>query len=274
MELDERCVRGVSGRGGTILGTSRNGDLKCQMLSADRERMFAAIGIDSLVVLGGGGSIGAADELARAGWPLVAVPCTIDNDVAGTDYTVGSDTALNHIVRAANDIADTGESLAGRVFLIETLGGDTGHIAVASAYAIGADAVIVPEIEPDLPGICSRIKAHMDAGKPYAIIVAAEGAHFGQEQSLVETIADSTGRRIRPTVLGHAQRGGAPTHWDRTIARRFGELAVDLLAGGEFGVMTALQAGDIRPVDLSIAASEKKPFDVITYNLVNLKADR
>ncbi|MDO8630387.1 MAG: ATP-dependent 6-phosphofructokinase, partial [Phycisphaerales bacterium] len=265
IDLDEVCVSGAAGRGGTILQTSRNGDLKEKLSPGDPRGMFGRLGIDSLIVMGGGGSM-----VADAGFPIVGVPCTIDNDVEGTHYTVGFDTACNHAVRAANDILDTAESLPGRVFLIEMLGGDTGHLAVASAFAIGADAVLVPEAKADLAGICGRIKEDMDGGKPYDIIVVAEGV--GASQKLVEQVAELTGRRVRPTVLGHAQRGGSPSHWDRTMARRFGEMAALLLLDGESDVMTALVGGSLVDVPLSVAIGAKKALDMDTYNIINRSA--
>ena len=267
LELKERDVAGVSGKGGTFLMTSRNGALKAKLKASDISGMYDKLGIDSLIVLGGGGSMAAAGMIADAGFPVVTVPCTIDNDVKGTDYTIGFDTACNHVIRAADEITDTGQSLEGRVFLIETLGGDTGHIAVASALAIGADAVLVPEVKSDLEAVCNRLRVAMDGSRPYSVIVVAEGA--GPAQKLVDPIADLTGRRVRVTALGHAQRGGNPTYWDRTMARRFGEMAVRLLADGETGVMTAMSGGVLIDVPLSIPCGGAKPFDLKTYNLVN-----
>jgi 6-phosphofructokinase 1 len=271
VELDEKAVSGIAGRGGTILGTSRNGALKTRLESTELRRVYESLGIDSLVVLGGGGSITAAKQIEDAGFPVVAIPCTIDNDVAGTDYTIGFDSACNHVIRMANDITDSAEALDGRVFVIETLGGDTGHIAVASAYAIGADAVLVPEMEPDLPQICGRIKAEMDVGKPYSVIVVAEGA--GPAQGLVERLTEMLGRRVRVTSLGHAQRGGSPTYWDRKMARAFGEMAVDTLTSGASGTMTAMRDGEVNSVPLSVPTSGAKAFDLATYNLVNRLTD-
>ncbi|MDO8684048.1 MAG: ATP-dependent 6-phosphofructokinase [Armatimonadota bacterium] len=267
MELDERCVSGIAGRGGTILGTSRNGSLKAKLTSDNLALMFDRIGIDALIVLGGGGSISGAKAVADAGFPVIAIPCTIDNDIQGTDYTIGFDTACNHVIRAANDITDTAESLEERVFLIETLGGDTGHIALAGAYAISGDAALVPEVKYDLKYICNRIKVEMDAGKPYSMIVVAEGA--GPAQDLARLIAELIGRRVRVTVLGHAQRGGSPTYWDRKISRKFGEMAVELLANGETAAMTAMLGSSFVEVPLSVPVGSKKPLDLETYNLVN-----
>lgn len=267
MALDMHAVSGISGRGGTILQTSRNGALKSKLEAGELRRLFDAIGIDALIVLGGGGSLIAAKMIADAGLSIVAIPCTIDNDILGTDYTIGFDTACNKVISAANDIIDTAESLEGRVFLIETLGGDTGHIASATAYAIGADAVLVPEFETNLSVACERIKLQMDSGKPHATMVVAEGA--GPAQDLAAPIAEIVGRRVRVTALGHAQRGGSPTYWDRRIARAFGERAVDLLIDGECDSMTALSGGSLTEVPLSVAVSGKKPLDISKYALIN-----
>jgi len=269
-ELDEKCVSDIAGRGGTILQTSRNGDLKTRLSASDIPDTFGRLGVDSLIALGGGGSMVAAKMVADTGFPVIAVPCTIDNDIEGTHYTIGFDTACNHSVRAANDIMDTAESLPGRVFLIETLGGDTGHLAVASAYAIGADAVVVPELKADIAGMCRRIKTEMDSGKACAIIVIAEGA--GPSQKLADQIAEVTGRRVRPTVLGHAQRGGHPSYWDRTTARRFGEMAVQLLLDGGSGAMTALVGGSLTDVPLCIPVGASRALDVDTYHIINRSA--
>ncbi|MDO8585671.1 MAG: ATP-dependent 6-phosphofructokinase [Armatimonadota bacterium] len=270
MQLDAHSVSGIAGRGGTILETSRDGSLKARLEVGALGRMFAAVGIDALIVLGGGGSISAARGISDAGLPVIAVPCTIDNDIAGTDYTIGFDSACNRVIAAANDIADTAESLGGRIFLIETLGGESGHIAISSAYAIGADAVLVPEIKPDLPVLCGRLKAEMDAGKTYVVIVVAEGA--GPAPNLIEPIAELVGRRVRVTALGHAQRGGPPTYWDRKMARAFGERAVDLLIDGECDAMTALAGGVLTETPMSVPVSTKKPLDEKTYELINTGA--
>lgn len=209
----------------------------------------------------------AAAAIAGLGLPVAAVPCTIDNDVEGTDYTIGFDTACNHVVRAANDIVDTAESLPGRVFLVETLGGDTGHIAIAGAYAVGADAVIVPEVKLDLSAVCGRLRTEMEGGRPYSLIVVAEGA--GPAQNLASPIAELVGKRVRVTALGHAQRGGSPSYWDRKMARDFGEMVVRLLADGESGVMTALKSGALIDVPLSVPAAGRKQIDMDAYRLVN-----
>jgi 6-phosphofructokinase 1 len=229
--------------------------------------MFDGIGIEALAILGGGGSLVAAKMIADAGFPVVAVPCTIDNDILGTYYTIGFDSACNRVISAGNDIVDTAEALEGRVFLLETLGGDTGHIATAAAYAISADAVLVPEVEAELPVLCERIRLQMDAGKPYAVIVVAEGA--GPAQSLVDPIAKMIGRRVRVTALGHAQRGGAPTYRDRTMAREFGERAVELLRAGECDMMVAMASGSVTEVPLSVPCAGRKPLDVTSYIVVN-----
>lgn len=259
-------LAGLARRGGSFLGTSRNGNLEKELAEQGIASAMSRCCVDGLVVLGGGGSLGAAARIAADGAPVVGVPCTIDNDVQGTDYCLGFDSAVNKALRAADEILDTAESLSERIFIIETLGGKTGHIAVAAAYAAGADAVFVHEIQPDIEGAARKIKTKMDAGGTHGLVFLCENLGTSEIAAKLESIA---GRRVRITVLGHTQRGGNPTYLDRALAREFGELAVETLVTGDYGKMVAYKAGDVTTIHLSEAVSKTKELDIAKYKAVN-----
>ncbi len=176
--------------------------------------------VDALIVLGGGGSLEACARLAEEGTRIVGIPCTIDNDVYGTDYCVGFDSAVNKALRAADEIMDTAESLSERIFILETLGGKTGHLAVSTAYAANADAVFIHEVEPDVERAAAKIRAKMDAGGTHGLVVLCE--RLGTEQ-IAQKLESMVGRRVRITVLGHTQRGGNPTCLDRVLLANSGK---------------------------------------------------
>ena len=259
-------VSGLARRGGTFLGTSRNGSIEEELRRTGINEACRRCGVDGLIVLGGGGSLRAANMLAEEGVPVVAVPCTIDNDVAGADYTLGFDTAVNKGIRAADEIMDTAESLPERLFLIETLGGTTGHIAIATAYAVGADAVLVHEMPLDIEAVLEKIKARMDSGAVSGLVVLCENLGTADIAARLEA---GVGRRARVTALGHAQRGGSPTYFDRMLARKLGEAAADALLDGERGVMTAYRGGFVLLTALAEAVNYTREIDSTTYRSVN-----
>lgn len=259
-------LAGLARRGGSFLGTSRNGNLEKELAKQGIASAMSRCCVDGLVVLGGGGSLGAAARIAADGTPIVGIPCTIDNDIHGTDYCLGFDSAVNKALRAADEILDTAESLSERIFMIETLGGKTGHIAVAAAYAAGADAVFVHEIQPDIESAARKIKTKMDAGGTHGLVVLCENLGTAEIAAKLEAIA---GRRVRITILGHTQRGGNPTYLDRALARAFGELAVEMLLSSDYGKMAAYKGGNVTAVPLSEAASKTKELDIAKYRAVN-----
>jgi len=259
-------VLGLARRGGTFLGTSRNGDLKGALGADNAQDAMQRCGVDSLIVLGGGGSLKAAAEFAGAGARVVGIPCTIDNDIPGTDHSLGFDSAVNKAVRAADEIMDTAESLPERLFLLETLGGTTGHIAIATAYAADADAVFIHERQWDAAAAAAHIKRKMDAGGSQGLVVCCE--NLGADQ-IARDLAAASGRRVRITSLGHTQRGGNPTYFDRTLARAFADKAFEMILAEDWNKMVAHTGGAVDAVSFDAVSSTKKDIDAAKYAAVN-----
>ncbi|MEN6355946.1 MAG: ATP-dependent 6-phosphofructokinase [Armatimonadota bacterium] len=259
-------LEGLARRGGSFLGTSRNGKRESKLLDMGIEEAMKHCSIDGLIVLGGGGTLETLGRFAVGGAPVIGVPCTIDNDIYGTDYALGFDSAVNKALRAADEIMDTAESLSERVFVIETLGGTAGHMALETAYSAGADAVFVHEVKPDINAAVLKIKTKMDAGGTHGLVVLCE--NLGLE-SITKQLEEGIGRRVRVTVLGHILRGGNPTYFDRNLARRFGETAFDLLVSGETEKMVACAGKDISSVPLKQIAGKKRELDLHKYDFVN-----
>lgn len=259
-------LSGLARRGGSFLGTSRNGKLEAKLHEMGIDEAMKHCGVDGLIVLGGGGSLEAIGKLAGNDAAVIGVPCTIDNDVYGTDYALGFDSAVNKALRAADEIMDTAESLSERVFIIETLGGTTGHMAVETAYSSGADAVFVHEVRPDINGMIEKIKAKMDTGGTHGLVVLCE--NLGLEQ-IAKQLEEGVGRRVRITVLGHTLRGGNPTAFDRNLARQFGESAYDLLMSGEKEKMVACVGASIAPVGIESILGKTRSLNMYKYDAVN-----
>jgi 6-phosphofructokinase 1 len=230
-------VDSAAGRAGTILGAGRFPELKSP---SGVQRCLDAIGrlaLDGLIVVGGEGSVSGAAALAGAGATAVAVPATIDNDVPGTDMTLGHDSAVNYGVRAIDDLRMTATAMPGRAFVVETLGGSSGNLARAVAAATGVIDLIVPETVPELDAIAARIHGHSPEG--HVIVLMCEGA--GNAVAMADDLGRRSGVRVHVTILGHSQRGAVPTAIDRTLGRAAGTAAVDALAAGRSG-MVALSA--------------------------------
>ena len=255
-EMDIRAVGGIIGRGGTFLGTAR-----CQEFYEEKGRRKALralnqLEIEGLVVIGGNGSLTGALELHRLGFPVIGIPATIDNDVNGTDIAVGVDSALNTIIDAIDRIKDTASSHQ-RAFIIETMGRNSGYLALVSGIAGGAELTIIPEEEIPMEDVAREIKDAYVRGKPHCIIVVAEGwkpgtlalADFLRERK------EGLGFEVRLTVLGHVQRGGSPSAFDRLLATRLGALAAKSLVGGEYGVMAGLVGNQpaLTPLEQAVA---------------------
>ncbi len=260
-------VDGIAARGGTVLGTSRD---RAVGEADGQERMRAVVrseSIDGIIVVGGDGSIRyGATALSDMGTACVAIPCTIDNDVPETERTLGFDTACNRAIGLADGIRDTAQALHGRMFVLETLGGSTGHIAVAVAEAVHADLVLVPEVTLDLDYGAARMAAAV-ARQGYALAVASEGA--GDVHAMAAYLGEAAGHRVRLTTLGHAQRGGAPGYLDRWLAERFALLAVERLLAGRGGCMTACHGLRVEAVPLAKVAAGQRKLDLITYRDIN-----
>nr|HID13842.1 6-phosphofructokinase [Anaerolineae bacterium] len=237
-EMDARSVGGIIGRGGTILGTARCPEFYTPKGRKEALRTLNRFGIDGLVVIGGNGSLSGALELWRMGFPTIGVPSTIDNDVNGTDISIGVDTALNTILDAIDKIKDTASSHH-RAFLIETMGRNSGYLALVSGIAGGAELVLIPEVETTFEEICQTIEDAYIRGKAHCIIVVAEGWKPGT-QALARQLRErqeELGFSVRVTQLGHVQRGGSASAFDRLLATRLGVAAVRELIAGNVGNM-------------------------------------
>jgi 6-phosphofructokinase 1 len=267
-EMDARAVGGILGRGGTILGTARAPEFRDVQGRRKALRMLNRFDIGGLVVIGGNGSLTGALELHRMGFPVVGIPSTIDNDINGTDIAVGVDTALNTILGAIDKIKDTASS-HNRAFLIETMGRNSGYLALSSGVAGGAELVLCPEIETSFEEIVETVEDSYIRGKAHCIIVVAEGWEPGTDevaQKLRER-KEELGFSVRVTRLGHVQRGGSPMAFDRILATRMGAAAVRELAGGNSGVMVGWIQNEARPTPLEEAIAYQKEIDPELYEL-------
>jgi phosphofructokinase-like protein len=281
VDLTFENTRGILHRGGTILGTSRTNPYK-EDGGAERIRgVLAERGIDALIPIGGEDTLGVARRLSDDGVNVVGVPKTIDNDLAGTDFTFGFQTAVQIATDAIDRLHTTAES-HNRVIVVEVMGRHAGWIATYSGMAGGADAILVPERPFDIDEVCEHIRRRHAAGRSFSIVVVAEGAtpQDGQIQSthqqtdafghvrlggiavaLEGEIERRTGYETRMTILGHVQRGGTPNAYDRVLGTRFGVAAIDAATEGRFGLMTALRGTAIELVSLDEALREPKLLD-------------
>ncbi|MDB4894785.1 MAG: ATP-dependent 6-phosphofructokinase [Firmicutes bacterium] len=260
-------VVGINSRPGTVLGTSRPQGLEQPAEMAGLVAAVRAADLNALAVLGGDGSIGyIAALLDRLGVPCVAVPCTIDNDVPETEYSLGLDSACQFALAVVDGMRQTGQSLPGRVFLLETLGGNTGHLALQIAYAAQADAVAIPEAEPDWAAIGSRLSLAVER-TGQALLVVSEGLTWRADPAAA--LAPHLAHRIRKTALGHAQRGGIPSTQDRVIGRALAEAAIGAVVGGRTGCMLAWRAGKPAEVPLAAVAAGKREPDWQLYASIN-----
>jgi phosphofructokinase-like protein len=282
--LDIPAVRGLLPRGGTILGSSRTNPFAIEGGVEKIRRNLQNLGVDALIAIGGEDTLGVATKLHEIGVNVVGVPKTIDNDLSGTDYTFGFDTAVNIATEAIDRLHTTAESHH-RALIVEVMGRHAGWIALHSGMAGGANAILIPEVRFDIDQVCKWVESRFQLD--YApIIVVSEGAKpkdgdevlrtgdkdaFGHVRLggigdfLAREIEARTGKEARTTVLGHVQRGGTPTARDRWLATRFGLHAIDAVHGGNCGMMTALRGTDIELVPLSEATKELKLVDPALY---------
>jgi ATP-dependent phosphofructokinase / diphosphate-dependent phosphofructokinase len=290
--LGPAAVRGITHIGGTILGTTNRGNPfryitrdhegnECEVdRSNDLVAAFQASGFDALVSIGGDGSLQISHELWRKGLPVVCVPKTIDNDVSGTITTFGFDTAVQTALDAIDKLHTTAES-HDRVFVLEVMGRDAGFIALHSGLAGSADVILIPEIPYEVDRVCDKVMARSRAGRHFSIVVMAEGAapRGGQQgvmgeslpgqavrvggvaADLAREIQARTGKESRSMVLGHLQRGGPPTGYDRLLATRFGGAAVRAVEDGKWGEMVALQSPHIVTIPIEEALKHVKRVD-------------
>ncbi|MEM0487904.1 MAG: 6-phosphofructokinase [Candidatus Bathyarchaeia archaeon] len=266
--LDARSVSGIINLGGTMLKTARCEKIKTEEGIRKATDTLKSNKIDGLIVIGGDGSFRGASEIYKAsGIPVVGVPATIDNDVAGTDTTIGFDTAVNTALFTIDRIRDTATSHE-RVFLVEVMGRKRGFLALAVGFAEGAEFILIPEIKFDIEAICKKLKQGRKKGKTSEIIVMAEGA--GDSSQIVKEIKERTRYDVRLTVLGHALRGGPPTAQSRVLANQFGAYAVELLLRGTKKRMVGIKGGKIISVDLEYSWQKTKEIDEKLYRLAEI----
>jgi len=288
LPLTVQHISGILPKGGTILGTSRTNPFKDQKNVDKLLANMKKFKIDALIVIGGEDTLGVALKLHKMGVPIVGVPKTIDNDISGTDYTFGFDTAVSIVTDAIDRLHTTAESHH-RIIVLEVMGRHAGWIATVSGIAGGADEILIPEIPFHIEDVCNNLKARHESGKKFSIVVVSEGAkpsdtdHFetlseekdefghvrlgGIGQRLAKEIEKRLGVETRFTVLGHVQRGGSPTAYDRVLATRYGVEAVDLIKEGHFGKMVALRGYKIVPVDLTESVTKLRTVDMALYNI-------
>ena len=289
--LNLDTVSGILPRGGTILGSSRTNPYQDgadggALIREGMEKM----GLDALIAIGGDDTLGVAYRLTEQGIKVVGVPKTIDNDLDGTDQTFGFDTAINIVMEAIDRLHTTAES-HNRVMVVEVMGRHAGWIAVESGIAGGADVILIPEVPFDLDAVCDTIRQRHARGKTFSIVVVAEGAKLEDDSMVLQSgerdafghvrlggignllsdeIERRTGYESRATVLGHIQRGGSPSAYDRVLGTRFGIAAIDLIGEGNFGKMVALRGQNIAAIDLKEAVSKLRTVDMGLYDIAKV----
>ncbi len=248
--LGVRDVGGILQRGGTILQTRRSTRFLEPHYQREAIRNMNSMGMDGLIVAGGNGSLSGAHALAEQGVKVVAIPASIDNDVWGTNMAIGVDTAMNTIMEAVDKLRDTAAS-HGRAFLIETMGRDCGYLAVMAGIVCGAEMVLIPEVAVTVKEVATAVEDAYRRGKTHAIIIVAEGASVKTTELAAALDAEDVGFTTRVTILGHIQRGGSPTAFDRMLAARLGIKAVQALLASESDVMVGLQGREVELIPLA-----------------------
>jgi len=288
--LDLDSISGILNKGGTILGTSRTNPFKIKGGVGKIFSQMAKFEIDALIAVGGEDTLGVALKLVEKGIKCVGVPKTIDNDLSCTDYTFGFDTAISIVTEALDRLHTTAEAHH-RVMVVEVMGRNAGWIAVEGGLAGGADYILIPEVPFAIEDVCAEIQKRRKRGKDFSIVVVAEGAKPKESSAIVQDeekdafghvrlggighllgkeIEKLTGYETRVTVLGHTQRGGSPTAFDRILATRFGIAAIDLVKEGKFGSMVSLQGNAIVPCPLEDAVAKLKTVDIELYEIAKV----
>lgn len=290
LSLNPQSVSGILPKGGTILGTSRTNPFKEEKQVGQVIQNYQSLGLEALIVIGGEDTLGVASKFTEKGLHVVGIPKTIDNDLSATDYTFGFDTAVNIAMEAIDRLHTTAESHH-RVMVVETMGRHAGWIAVYAGIAGGADVILIPEEEIDVDYVCDILQKRHSRGKGFSIVVVAEGAKFkkgevvtqetqldefghvrlgGIGHVLGEKLEAKTGFETRVTVLGHVQRGGSPSAFDRVLGTRFGIEAVQLILQKKYGVMVSLQGNKIVPVSLKQIVGDLKTVDPSLYEIAKV----
>jgi len=269
--LGARDVGGILQRGGTILGSARSPEFKTEAGQLKAIRSLNQFGIEGLVVIGGNGSQTGSYALHKHGFPVVGVASTIDNDLYGSDITIGVDTALNIALEAIDRLKTTASSHQ-RAFLVEVMGRDCGYLALMASIAGGAEAVVIPEVEIDPEEIAQRLVRAYERGKAHAIVVVAEGAKYNATTlgSYFEKHRERLGFDLRITILGHVQRGGDPGAYDRILASRLGAGAVEALERGEYGVLVGMIKSAVATTPLEEVIKNKKQIDLKLFELAKM----
>lgn len=267
--MDSRSVGDIIQRGGTILQTARSERMKTPEGQQEAFAQIRKAGIDAVVVIGGDGSFQGARVLTRAGFPAIGIPGTIDNDIVGTDYTLGFDTAVNTAVDAINKVRDTATSHE-RTFVVEVMGRDSGWIALTAGLAGGAESILIPEQPFNIDDVVNRLVRGRERGKRHSIIVVAEGVGSGFK--IGEDIKNKTGFDTKVTVLGHIQRGGSPSQADRNLGSRLGAAAVELLAAGQANLMVGLQNNQVVHHPLEEVVGARRTVDPSLVSLAEILA--
>ena len=270
-DMGARDVGGILQRGGTVLQTARYPDFSKLEAQQEALRQLRARGIDALVAIGGDGTMRGALALHKLGFPVMGIPASIDNDVYGTDIAIGVDTALNTIVEAIDKLRDTASSHR-NAFIVETMGRRCGHLALMAGIISGAEMTLIPEQEASAQEVADAVHSAHERGKTHAIVVVSEGASLRAGALKKQLDAMELGFGFRVTILGHVQRGGSPSAWDRLIAARFGVSVVERLIKGERGAMVGLKASSIAAVPLEEAGSRQRAPDLEYYRMARMLA--
>lgn len=272
-ELTRRNVGGIMHRGGTILGSARCLEFKTEAGEREAISTLRKNGIDALVTIGGNGSQTGSHALSCLGFPVVGIASTIDNDLFGSDVTIGVDTALNIALESIDRLRNTASSHH-RAFLVEVMGRDCGYLALMTAIAGGAEAVVVPEYEADPETLAAEIAGAYDRGKPHAMVVVAEGSHYNAARLMqhFQEHHERLGFQLRATVLGHVQRGGNPSAFDRILATELGAAAVEALMDGQYSHLVGRIDGRIVTTSLDDVVSNKKALDPKLLELASVMA--
>lgn len=266
-KLTQGSVGDIIHRGGTILYSARSDEFKEEQGQLKAVEQLKQFRIDGLIVIGGDGTFEGAKKLTKLGIPTIGIPGTIDNDISGTDFTIGFDTAINTVIEAIDKIRDTASSHE-RTYVVEVMGRDAGDIALWAGVAAGAESILIPEVPYDIDQIVKRLKQSYERGKKHSIILVAEG--IGSGVDIGETVKQMTGWETRVTVLGHIQRGGEPTAFDRVLASRMGAKAVELILQGKYNQMVAVQKNELLGIDFDEARKQKHKPNMELYRLAGI----
>ena len=271
--LGLRDVGGIIGLGGTMLGSIRFPEFKSDEIQLTAIQKFRESNIGAAIVIGGDGSQAGAFALAQKHFPVVGVASTIDNDLYGSEITIGVDTALNVALEAIDRIKVTASSHE-RAFLVEVMGRDCGYLALTAGIAGGAEAVLLPEVETDPEALARCLRSAYDRGKRHAIVVVAEGSRYNADKLILyfREHGRRLGFELRDVKLGHVQRGGAPGAFDRLLATRFAAAATEHIAASKFGVLIGLIKGGVAATPLADIVGKKKPLDSYLMDLANVLA--